>query len=141
MAQKYLIKEICADGYERFAAIEGMEHDVRLNVHFYQYDEYIENGEEPRKKKKDDILIGDLSIELVTICEKVNKELFHCQELKNSPHIEAVVEVVQIIDEYSFYAKSSMINDAVLIEFEAAGDYEKGDRVFVKGELKLYAIK
>ena len=141
MAQKYVIKEIYTDGYERFVAIEGMEHDVRLNVHCYQYDEYIESGEESRKKKKDDILIGDLSIELVTICEKVNKELFHCQEIKNSPHIEAVVEVAQIIDKYSIYANSSMIDDAVLIEFEDIRDYKRGDRIFVKGELKLYAIK
>ena len=135
--QEYVIKEIYTDGYERFATIEGIEHDVKLNVNFYQYDEYLENGEESRKKKRDDILRGYLSIDLVTICQKVNKELFHRQEIKKSPHIEAIVEVAQIIDEYSLYAISSIINDTVLIEFESVVDYKVGDRVFVIGSLKL----
>ena len=135
--QKYVIKEIYTDGYERFAIIEGFEQDVKLNVNFCQYDEYLENGEESRKKKKGDILRGYLSIDLVTISQKVNKELFHRQEIKSSPHIEAIVEVTQIIDEYSLYAISSIINDNVLIEFESVVDYKVGNRIFVIGSLIL----
>ena len=78
-----------------------------------------------------------MSIDLVTISQKVNKELFHRQEIKSSPHIEAIVEVTQIIDEYSLYAISSIINDNVLIEFESVVDYKVGDRIFVIGSLML----
>lgn len=49
--QKYVIKEIYTDGYERFAIIEEIERDIKLNVNFYQYDEYLENGEESKKEK------------------------------------------------------------------------------------------
>ena len=134
---KYIINEIYADGYERFAIIEGIEHDVKLNVHFLEYDEYLKNGEESRKKKKGDILEGDISIELVTVFKKVDKELFHRQEILKSPHIEAIVKVVQIINEYSIYAHSSILNDNVLIEFERAVDYKVGDRVFIIGSLEM----
>ena len=50
--QKYVIKEIYTDGYERFAIIEEIERDIKLNVNFYQYDEYLENGEESKKRKR-----------------------------------------------------------------------------------------
>lgn len=135
--QKYVIKEIYSDGYERFALIEGIEQDVKLNVHFLEYDEYLEHGEESRKKKKGDMLEGDISIELVTVNYKVEKDLFHHQEIQKSSHIEAIVEVTQIIDEYSLYAMSSIINDNVLIEYESVVDYKVGDRVFIIGSLKL----
>lgn len=45
--------------------------------------------------------------------------------------------MAQIIDEYSLYAITSIINDNVLIEFESVVDYKVGDRVFVIGSLKL----
>ena len=138
--QEYVIKEIYTDGYERFAIVEGIEQDVKLNVYFCQYDEYLENSEASRKKKKGDILKGDVSIDKITVCEKVNKELFYLQEIEKSPYIEAIVEVAQIIDEYSLYAISSIVNYNVLIEFESAVDYRVGDRVFVIGELKLNEV-
>ena len=135
--KQYIINAIYADGYERFATIEGIGNDVKLNVHFLEYDEYIENGEEPEKKKKGDILEGDISIELVTVSEKVDKELIHHQAIQKSPHIEAVIEVAQIIDEYSLYAFSSMLDTAILIEFESGVEYKVGDRVLVSGELEI----
>ena len=57
--KKYIINEIHSDGYERFATIEEIGQGVKINVHFLEYDEYLENGEESRKKKKGDILEGD----------------------------------------------------------------------------------
>lgn len=135
--KKYEIDSICADGYERFAIIEGIEQDVKLNVHFLEYDEYLERGEEPRKKKNGDMLEGDISIGLVTVNKKVEKELFHHQDIQKSSHIEAIVEVVRIINEYSIYAVSSILNENVLIEFENAVDYKVGDRVFLIGSLEM----
>ncbi len=135
--KKYIINEIYSDGYERFAMIEEVGKDVKINVHFLEYDEYLENSEESQKKKKGDILEGDISIELVTFSQKVDKDLIHHQEIQKSPHIEAIIEVVQIIDEYSVYALSSILDDNVLIEFENAVSYKVGERVLVIGSLEL----
>ena len=41
----YVISEIYSDGYERFAMIEDVEKNIKVNVHFLEYDEYLESGE------------------------------------------------------------------------------------------------
>lgn len=138
--KKYIINEIYSDGYERFAMIEEIGKDVKINAHFLEYDEYLENSEESQKKKKGDILEGDISIELVTFSQKVDKDLIHHQEIQKSPYVEAIIEVAQIIDEYSLYALSSISDDNVLIEFENAVSYKVGERVLVVGSLELSEI-
>lgn len=138
--KKYTINDIYADGYERFAMIEEIGKDVKINVHFLEYDEYLEKSEESQKKKKGDILEGDISIELVTFSQKVDKDLIHHQEIQKSPHIEAIIEVAQIIDEYSVYALSSISGDNVLVEFENAVSYKVGERVLIVGSLELSEI-
>lgn len=135
--KKYNINEIYSNGYERFAMIEEVGKDVKMNVHFLEYDEYLENSQESQKKKKGDILEGDIAIELVTFSPKVDEELTHHQAIQKSPHIEAIIEVTQIIDEYSVYALSSILDDKVLIEFENAVSYKVGERVLVVGSLEL----
>lgn len=135
--KKYVINEIYTDGYERFAVIQESGKDVNLNVHFIEYVEFIENRAESSKKKKGDILEGDLSIELVSSSQKVDKELSYYQKIQKSSHIEAVVEVVRVIDEYSLYALSSILEDSILIEFESAVDYKLGDRILIIGSLEF----
>lgn len=41
----YVISEIYSDGYERFAMIEDVKKNIKVNVHFLEYDEYLESGE------------------------------------------------------------------------------------------------
>lgn len=138
--KRYIINEIYSDGYERIAIIKEIGKDVKINVHFLEYDEYLENNEESQKKKKGDILEGNISIELVTFSKKVDKELIYYQEIQKSPHIEAVIEVTQIIDKYSVYALSSVLDGNVLIEFENEVDYKVGERVLIVGSLELSEI-
>lgn len=96
-------------------------------MHFLEYDEYLENSEESQKRKKGNILEGDISIELVTFNQKVDKDLIHHQEIQKSSHVEAIIEVAQIIDEYSVYARATISSDNVLIEFENAVSYKVGE--------------
>ena len=134
--KKYIIKDIHSDGYERFVLVKEMEHGANLVVHFFEYDEYLENDKES-KKKIGDLLEGDLSIKLVANSQKEDKELFHRQDIQNSSHIEAIVEVSQLVDEYSVYAISSILDDRLRIEFENAVDYKVGDKIFVVGSLEM----
>ena len=133
----YVISEIYSDGYERFAMIEDVEKNIKVNVHFLEYDEYLESGEKSQKKKKGDTLDGDISIQLVTFSRKADEALIHRQKIQKSPHIEAIIEVDQIIDEYSIYALSTISDRDILIEFENAVSYKVGDRVLVIGSLEL----
>jgi len=135
--KKYVINEIRSEGYERFAIIEGIEQDIKLNVHFIEYDEYLENSELSGKKQKGSILEGDISIELITFSRKVDEELIFYQEIPKSSHIEAIIEVTQIIDEYSLYALTSIVDDNILIEFESVVNYQVGDRIFIIGSLEM----
>lgn len=134
-ARRYIIDEIRTEGYERFATIRELEQGVKLNVNFLEYEEYLENGEESGIKKRGDILEGNISIELVTFSTKADEKLSHHQKIQESPHIEAVVEVAQMTDEYSIYALSSILDDTILIEFESAVEYRVGERILVIGSL------
>ncbi|MDE7274427.1 MAG: hypothetical protein K2N95_15475 [Lachnospiraceae bacterium] len=139
--KKYIINEIYADGYERFATIKEIGQDAEWNVHFIEYDEYLENGEASGKKKKGDLLEGNLSISLVTFSRRAEEDFCHHQDILKSPHIEAIIEVRQIIDAYTIYAVSSILEDAILIEFESAIDYKVGERILVVGSLELRGRK
>lgn len=139
--KKYIINEIYTDGYERFAIIQEGGENVELSVHFLEYDEFLENHEKSNKKKKGDVLEGDLSIELVSSSQKVKEKLSHYQNIQKSSHIEAVVEVIRVIDEYSLYALSSIVEDNILIEFENEVDYKVGERVLIIGSLEINEMK
>lgn len=135
----YVINEIYSDGYERFAIIEDIGKHIKINVHFLEYDEYLESSEHSQKRTNGDILDGDLSIQLITFSRKVDvkETLIHFQKIQNSPHIEAVIEATQIIDEYSMYALSTVSDSNILVEFENTVSYKVGDRVLVIGSLEL----
>lgn len=135
----YVINEIYSDGYERFAIIEDIGKHIKINVHFFEYDEYLESSENSQKRTNGDILDGDLSIQLITFSRKVDvkETLIHFQKIQNSPHIEAVIEATQIIDEYSMYALSTVSDSNILVDFENAVSYKVGDRVLVIGSLEL----
>ncbi|MDE6252368.1 MAG: hypothetical protein K2M78_06970 [Lachnospiraceae bacterium] len=133
-----LINKIYTDGYERIIVLEGTDTDEKLIAHFLEYDEYLENNMASVKKKSGDIIKCDISIDLVTFNKLTDMEIMHKQPIENSSHIKAVVKVSQIIDDYSIYALSSIINDKILIEFESAVDYKVDDKILIEGSLELH---
>ena len=58
-----------------------------------------------------------------------------------SPSINAVIEITQIIDAYSIYAVSSILDNNIRIEFESAINYKVGERILVVGSLELNEMK
>lgn len=62
----------------------------------------------------------------------------HQQEIHHSPHITAVIEVVHPIRQDSIDARSSLLNEPILIEFEHAVRYSAGERVLIVGSLDLH---
>lgn len=138
----YTVKEIIADGYERFVLLERIDNKTIITVHFIEYGEYLEGGDISKKKKGGDVLTGEILISLVTSSKiVVDKDLYYCQNIDNSSHIEAVVEVTKIIDDYSFYAYSNIADREIIIEFEEKTNYKKEDKVWVVGSLELAEIR
>ncbi len=135
--EKYVIRDIYIDGYERFAELEIKDSDEYLIVHFIEYDEYLENAQKSKKKKIGDTITGDLCIDLVTVNKKCDKRIMHEQSIKKSSHIEAVIEVARVVDNYSIYAISSVADCEILVEFEEEINYIEGDRIRVEGSLEI----
>lgn len=160
--KRYLIKEILlADTYERIALAKRLLDDKEI---FVSHDDYVTDIKEIKSIKKGDILEGRLLIDFVCksmkINNKKNEQSSHCshsfsfkssvnksnkisyeQPIKNSSYIEAIVEVYRVIDEYSIYVKSNISDRKILIDFESKVSYNKGDMIYVEGELKIDDFK
>ena len=134
---KYLINEIIADGYERFAVVQNNKGDEQLCVHFWEYEEFIEKQSGTMKKNLGDVLNGKLSIQLVSSSKKVDETFSYNQKIAKSSHIEAVVEVIQVIAADSVYVLSSIVPEWILVEFENEVDYKVGERILVVGSLEI----
>ena len=160
--KRYLIKEILiADTYERIALVKRLSDDKEIFVYFLSYDDFVTDIKEIKSIKKGDILEGRLLIDFVCKSMKINNKKneqsshsFHFkslvnksnkisyeQPIKNSSYIEAIVEVYRVIDEYSIYVKSDISDRKILIDFESRVSYNKGDMIYVEGELKISDFK
>lgn len=126
------------DGYERFAGIKRMDAcSERFTVHFLEYDEYLEDSMVSRKRREGDVLEGKLFIELVQGEKKTEDELMHRQPIQLSSHIEAIVQVCERVDNCSVLAMSTLAEEQILVEFEYAVNYKRGERIYLEGSLEL----
>ncbi|MFA9379062.1 MAG: hypothetical protein ACERKZ_20305 [Lachnotalea sp.] len=133
----YELISISGSGYERIGYIKDSITNTTYYVHFLEYDEYIEAEQLIRKRNKGELLIGNLRIDLVTGEHEVKEPLFFRQPISDSNHVEAIVEVREIIDNFSMYAFVDIIDDIIEIEFENSVDYECGSRIKLIGSLEL----
>ena len=132
---EFLIKEIDTIGYERFVTLEAEGGQI-LKAHFMEIREYLEKGQESAKRKVGDTLKGELFISLVIKSKKVDEELSHVQNYGYAG-IEAVVCVTEVDDCDAVYAKNSIYDEEILIEFEQDEDYKEGDLIWVSGSLEI----
>ena len=160
--KRYLIKEILlANTYERIALVKRLSDNKEIFVYFLSHDDYVTDIKEIKSIKKGDILEGRLLIDFVCKSMKINNKkneqsshsfyfkslvnksnkISYEQPIKNSSYIEAIVEVYRVIDEYSIYVKSDISDRKILIDFESRVSYNKGDMIYVEGELKIYDFK
>lgn len=131
-----LIQKIKADGYERFVSVKTSD-NRKLFVHYIEYSEYLEENEKTQIRKVGDILTTDISINLVVNSRITEGELCYVQRIQDSPHIDAVIEIQEVIDDYTVYAKTSLCEKNILVEFEYKIQYKKYDRVLIIGSLEI----
>ena len=133
---KIKINNIYVDGWERF--VEGNTPDNRnITVHFLEYSEYITQYEISKKKKIGDVLEGDIRIDLVTHSFITKDKLMFIQPIKESSHIRAIIEVENVEDDYSIYARTNICDKNILVEFERKVQYNIGDRLYLEGSLEI----
>lgn len=126
------------DGYERTATIEEIGLNNSLTVHFFEFGEYLDSGESSVCKKAGDIIYGNISVGLVSSSQLTDEKISHYYpRILGSSWIVAVVEVTRIVDDFSLYAISSILNEEILVEFENKVNYQPGNRIRVEGSLEL----
>lgn len=61
----FRIEEIYGDGYERWIKVIACSLNIENLVYFLEYDEYLENGNNISKRRKGDIINGNIKIDLI----------------------------------------------------------------------------
>lgn len=131
-----IIQNIISDGYERFLEVNTIE-NKKLFVHYIEYSEYLNDNEKTKIRNVGDILSAEIRIDLVSNSYITNRKLDFFQEIDNSSSIKAIIEVKEVIDEYTIFAKTSLCNEVMLIEFENKITYQQNDRVYIEGSLEI----
>ena len=131
-----IIQNIISDGYERFLVVNTIE-NKKLFVHYIEYSEYLNDNEKTKIRNVGDILSAEIRIDLVSNSYITNRELDFFQEIDYSSSIKAIIEVKEVIDEYTIFAKTSLCNEVILIEFENKITYQQNDRVYIEGSLEI----
>ena len=106
-------------------------------VHYIEYSEYLNDNEKTKIRNVGDILSAEIRIDLVSNSYITNRELDFYQDIDNSSSIKAIIEVKEVIDEYTIFAKTSLCNEVMLIEFENKITYQQNDRVYIEGSLEI----
>ena len=121
--------------YDRFANIQNKKGD-KFFVHFIEYDDYSNISNDIMQPYN---IKGTLCIELVCNSKKCDnhEELMYNQTINNSSHINAIVDVKQVLDEYTILASSNIVNYDIVVAFEDKIAYNIGDRIYIEGSLEL----
>lgn len=133
------IKTLITDGYERTAHVFIIGKNKSVWCHFVQHDEYIDAGQQSAKLKTGDRIEGQFSIQLVTdftLPDNAEAPGF-TQPINESPHIVAIGNVEEIIDEYSCLCDFGWLGEAILVEFEDTVTIRPEMVIKVHGSLEL----
>ncbi|MCR4567435.1 MAG: hypothetical protein K5769_05260 [Pseudobutyrivibrio sp.] len=129
----YKIASCRAEGYDRYLNI--LNGDSFLCVHYGDYSEYIED--EKIMDATEEIISGRLIIDLVSTYSRTTEELMFNQNIDFSSHIEAIVQVNEIVDDYTILAQTSIMSEALIVEFENKVHLFKGELIRIKGSLEI----
>ena len=135
--EKFIIKKIEADFYERWLRVKKIDDGKEFGIYFVEFSEdvFMMNNISI-KRKVGDIIEGNLFIAWITEFERTNEELMYVQKNEYS-EIDAVVEITEVINEFTYYAKNSIVDRDIILDMEKDMDLKKGDRIYIKGSLQI----
>ena len=135
--EKFIIKKIEADFYERWLMVKKIDDGKEFGIYFMEFSEdvFMMNNIS-MKRKVGDIIEGNLFIAWITEFERTNKELMYVQKNEYSG-IDVVVEITEVINEFTYYAKNSIVDRDIILDMEKDMDLKKGDRIYIEGSLQI----
>ena len=135
--EKFIIKKIEADFDERWLRVKKIDDGKEFGIYFMEFSEdvFMMNNIS-MKRKVGDIIEGNLLIAWITEFERTNEELMYVQKNEYSG-IDAVVEITEVINEFTYYAKNSIVDRDIILDMEKDMDLKKGDRIYIEGSLQI----
>lgn len=119
--EKFIIQKIKADFDERWLRIKKqmMENDGKeFSIYFMEFSEdvFMMNNIS-MKRKVGDIIEGNLFISQITEFERTDEELMYVQK-NEYDGIAAVVEITEVINELTYYAKNFIVDRDIILDME-----------------------
>ena len=135
--EKFIIKKIEADFDERWLRVKKIDDGKEFGIYFMEFSEdvFMMNNIS-MKRKVGDIIEGNLFIAWITEFERTNEELMYVQK-NEYDGIDAVVEITEVINEFTYYAKNSIVDRDIILDMEKDMDLKKGDRIYIEGSLQI----
>lgn len=135
--EKFIIKKIEADFDERWLRVKKIDDGKEFGIYFMEFSEdvFMMNNIS-MKRKVGDIIEGNLFIAWITEFERTNEELMYVQKNEYSG-IDAVVEITEVINEFTYYVKNSIVDRDIILDMEKDMDLKKGDRIYIEGSLQI----
>ena len=135
--EKFIIKKIEADFDERWLRVKKIDDGKEFGIYFMEFSEdvFMMNNIS-MKRKVGDIIEGNLFISWITEFERTDKELMYVQK-NEYDGIDAVVEITEVINEFTYYAKNSIVDRDIILDMEKDMDLKKGDRIYIEGSLQI----
>ena len=135
--EKFIIKKIEADFDERWLRVKKIDDGKEFGIYFMEFSEdvFMMNNIS-MKRKVGDIIEGNLFTAWITEFERTDKELMYVQKNEYSG-IDAVVEITEVINEFTYYAKNSIVDRDIILDMEKDMDLKKGDRIYIEGSLQI----
>ena len=135
--EKFIIKKIEADFDERWLRVKKIDDGKEFGIYFMEFSEdvFMMNNIS-MKRKVGDIIEVNLFISWITEFERTNEELMYVQKNEYS-RIDAVVEITEVINEFTYYAKNSIVDRDIILDMEKDTDLKKGDRIYIEGSLQI----
>ena len=135
--EKFIIKKIEADFDERWLRVKKIDDGKEFGIYFMEFSEDVfMMNTISMKRKVGDIIEGNLFIAWITEFERTDKELMYVQKNEYSG-IDAVVEITEVINEFTYYAKNSIVDRDIILDMEKDMDLKKGDRIYIEGSLQI----
>ena len=135
--EKFIIKKIEADFDERWLRVKKIDDGKEFGIYFMEFSEdvFMMNNIS-MKRKVGDIIEGHLFIAWITEFERTNEELMYVQK-NEYDGIDAVVEITEVINEFIYYAKNSIVDRDIILDMQKDMDLKKGDRIYIEGSLQI----
>ena len=135
--EKFIIKKIEVDFDERWLRVKKIDDGKEFGIYFMEFSEdvFMMNNIS-MKRKVGDRIEGNLFISWITEFEKTDEELTYVQK-NEYDGIDAVVEITEVINEFTYYAKNSIVDRDIILYMEKDMDLKKGDRIYIEGSLQI----